>query len=239
MRARIEKLFAAWTVTQQPVPAFPKVTNQAKPGIRLAVKTDVTQTTFAMGHLGGVLSDKDYPALEVMADILGGGFHSRLFLKVRTQLGYVYDISANWGVAYDHPGIFDISGSTKSASTVDTFKAINEEIKRIQTTEVTEEELQSAKDTVINGFVFNFDTPSKTLGRLLTYRYYGYPDDFIFQYQKAVQQVTRADILRVAKQYIDPAKFVAVAVGNPKDFGTPLTALGVPVTQLDLTIPKP
>lgn len=239
MRGRIEKLFAGWTVTQPPVPPFPKVDNQPKPGIRVAVKTDVTQTSFAMGHLGGVLSDKDYPALEVMADILGGGFNSRLFLKVRTQLGYAYDISANWGVAYDHPGLFDISGSTKSASTVATFKAIADEIKRIQTTEVTEEELQSAKDTVLNGFVFNFDTPSKTLGRLLTYRYYGYPDDFIFQYQKAVQQVTRADVLRVAKKYIDPAKFVIVAVGNPKDFGTPLSALGIPVSELDLSIPKP
>jgi zinc protease len=238
MRARVEKLFAGWTVTQPPVPAFPKVDNQAKPGIRVGVKSDVTQTGFAMGHLGGMLSDKDYPALEVMADILGGGFHSRLFLKVRTQLGYAYDISANWGSGFDHPGIFDISGSTKSASTVDTFKAINSEIKRIQTTEVTEEELQSAKDSVVNGFVFNFDTPAKTLGRLLTYRYYGYPDDFIFQYQKAIQQVTRADVLRVAKQYMDPAKFVIVAVGNPKDFGTPLSTLGLPVTELDLSIPK-
>ena len=60
------------------------------------------------------------------------------------------------------------------------------------TQEVTAEELESAKQTVLNGFIFNFDTPAKTLNRLLTYRYYGYPDDFIFQYQKAVQQVTRA-----------------------------------------------
>jgi zinc protease len=239
MKAKIEKLFADWTVKQPPVPAFPKVDNQPKPGIRLAAKTDVTQTSFALGHLAGTLNDKDYPALEVMSNILGGGFHSRLFLKVRTQLGYAYDISAGWGASYDHPGIFDISGSTKSASTADTLKAIYVEIKRIQTTEVTEEELQSAKDTVINGFVFNFDTPAKTLGRLLTYRYYGYPDDFIFQYQKAVQQVTRADVLRVAKQYVDQSKFVIVAVGNPKDFGTPLSTLGLPVTELDLTIPKP
>ena len=51
--------------------------------------------------------------------------------------------------------------------------------------------------------------------------------------------MTRADILRVAKQYIDPAKFVIVAVGNPKDFGTPLSSLGLPVTNLDITIPSP
>jgi zinc protease len=239
MKVKIETLFGGWNATGEPVPAFPKVTNKARAGILVGAKSDVTQTSFAMGHLGGVLSDKDLPALEVMSSILGGGFHSRLFLKVRTQLGYAYDISAGWGVDYDHPGVFDISGSTKSASTVDTLKAIFAEIKRMQTTEVTEEEVQSAKDTVINGFVFSFDTPSKTLGRLLTYRYYGYPDDFIFQYEKAIQQVTRADVLRVAKQYMDPARFVIVTVGNPKDFGTPLSTLGIPVSDLDLSIPKP
>ncbi len=158
---------------------------------------------------------------------------------MRTQLGYAYDVSSSWAADYDHPGVFQITSSTKSASTAATIKAIDAEVARIRTQEVTEEELQSAKDTVLNGFIFNFDTPSKTLNRLLTYRYYGYPDDFIFQYQKAVGQVTRADVLRVAKQYIDPAKFVTVAVGNPKDFSTPLSSLGQPVTDLDISIPPP
>jgi zinc protease len=240
MKAKLEKLFASWSVTQPPVPPFPTVDPKlSQPGIHLAVKTDVTQTNLVLGHLGGELKDKDYPALEVMSDILGGGFQSRLFQQVRTKLGYAYDVSASWGADYDHPGLFEIESSTKSASTTDTLKAIKAEVDRIRTTEVTAEELESAKQTVINGFIFNFDTPSKTLNRLLTYRYYGYPDDFIFQYQKAVQQVTRAEILRVAKQYLDPAKFVIVAVGNPKDFGTPLTSLGLPVSDIDLTIPAP
>ncbi|HZL57233.1 MAG TPA: insulinase family protein, partial [Bryobacteraceae bacterium] len=205
----------------------------------LATKTDVTQTNFSVGQLGGTLRDKDYPALEVMGDILGGGFQSRLFQRVRTQLGYAYGISADWGAAYDHPGLFEIAGSTKSASTVDSLKAVDKEVRRIRTQEVTPAELESAKQTALNGFVFNFDTPAKTLNRLLTYRYYGYPDDFIFQYQKAVANVTQADVLRVAKEYLDPAKFVVIAVGNPKDFGTPLSALGQPVSDIDLTIPEP
>jgi len=119
------------------------------------------------------------------------------------------------------------------------LKAIDAEVKRIRTEPVTQQELETAKQTVLNSFVFNFDTRAKTLNRLLTYRYFGYPDDFIFQYQKAVGNVTAADILRVAKEHIDPAKFVIVAVGNPKDFGTPLTSLGVPVHEIDLTIPEP
>ena len=237
MKAKIEKLFASWTYTQPAVPPFPKVDNQAKPGIYLATKSDVTQSSFALGQLGGEFRDKDYPALNVMADILGGGFHSRLFRQVRSKLGYAYDVGAGWGAAYDHPGVFEIEGSTKSPTTVDTLRAVDIEVKKIRTEEVTDEELQSAKDTVLNGFIFAFDTPSKTLNRLVRYRYYGYPDDFIFQYQKAIGQVTKADVLRVAKQYVDPSKFVIVVTGNPKDFGTPLGSLELPVSEIDLSIP--
>jgi zinc protease len=240
MKAKLDKLFGSWNAQQSPVPAFPVVNpSLAQPGIHLATKTDVTQTSLVLGHLGGELNSKDYPALEVMADILGGGFQSRLFEKVRTQLGYAYEVSASWAADYDHPGTFEIAGSTKSMSTTETLKAIEAEVQRIRTQEVTDAELESAKQTVENGFIFFFDTPAKTLNRLLTYRYYGYPDDFIFQYQKAIQKVTRADVLRVAKQYIDPAKFVIVAVGNPKDFGTPLNSMGLPVSNIDLTIPAP
>ena len=239
MKQKLETLFAAWTVNQAPVPAFLPVKEAAAPGVYLAEKADVTQTFFAVGHLGGVLSNKDYPALEVTSQILGGGFSSRLFQRIRTKLGYAYGINASWGAQYDHPGLFEISGSTQSAHTVDTLWAVREELDKVRTAEVTTEELQTAKDTVLNGFVFNFDRPSKTLNRLLRYEYYGYPKDFIFQYQKAIAAVTKADVLRVAKQYLKPEDLTIVAVGNPASFGTPLKDLGLKIEPIDLTIPQP
>jgi zinc protease len=240
MKAALEKLFAGWTVDKPPVPPFPKVETKASPGIYLAAKTqDVTQTFFSLGQLGGELRDKDYPALEIMADILGGGFQSRLFQRVRTRMGNAYEIGASWAANYDHPGLFEISGSTKALSTVETIQAIREEVGRIRTTEVTPEELKTAKDTALNSLVFAFDTRTKTLGRMLTYEYYGYPKDFIQQYQKALEAVTRADVLRAAKQHLDPAQFTIVAVGNPADFGKPLESLGLPVNSIDLTVTPP
>ena len=239
MQAKLEQTLGSWKYSQPAVPAFPKVEDQTRPGIYLASKEDTTQTFFHVGELGGELRDKDYPALEVAADILGGGFHSRLFQSVRTKHGWAYNISADWSANYDHPGTFVISGSTQSAHTVDTLKAIGEEIEKIRTTEVTDDELQTAKDTVLNGFVFNFDRPSKTINRLMIYQYYGYPKDFIFQYQKAIAGVTKADILRVAQKYFQAKDLTYVAVGNPKDFGTPLASLGIKVEPIDLTIPEP
>ncbi len=239
MKAKLEKVFAAWTVTQPKVPPFPAVKKQNAGGMYVAVKTDVTQTNFTVGQLGGTLDDKDYPALEVMADILGGGFHSRLFQIIRSQLGYAYSVSSSWGANYDHPGLFEISGSTKSASTIQTFKVIQEQVQKIRTSLVTAEELETSKSSVANSFVFHFDTPSKTLNRLLLYKYFNYPDDFLFRYQKAIAAVTPADVLRVAKERLDPKSLTMLAVGNPKEFGTPLSSLGMPVKELDIIIPEP
>jgi zinc protease len=234
MRIKLERLLGGWNVEQSPVPPFPSVSEKASPGIYLAVKPDVTQTFFFLGHLGGVLRDKDYAALEVMADILGGGFRSRLVQRVRTELGYAYNVSAYWGANYSHPGLFTISGSTKSASTTETIEAVRQEVEKLRSTEVTGDELQAAKDSVLNSFVFNFDRPAKTLSRMVTLDYYGYPRDFLFQYQKAVAAVTKADVLRVAKEYIQPGNFTTVTVGKPDDFGKPLSALGLPVKEIEL-----
>jgi zinc protease len=239
MKSKIEKLFGGWTAQQEPVPPFPKVSSKGAPGVYLAVKKDVTQTFLTIGELGGEFRDKDYPALEIMGDILGGGFQSRLFQQVRTKMGNAYEVSASWSANYDHPGFFEIGAGTKSHSTVETIRAIQQEVERMRTTEVTAEELAAAKDTALNSLVFAFDSRTKTLGRMLTYEYYGYPKDFIQQYQKALAAVTRADVLRVAKQHLDPARFTIVAVGNPDMFDKPLESLGGPVTAIDLTIPEP
>jgi hypothetical protein len=240
MKVKLTTLFSNWTVVQPPVPPFPPMERVKHPGIWLGERDDVTQTFFEIGHLGGLLNEKDYPALQVAADILGSGFSSRLVETVRTKLGYAYAISAGWGAGYGSPGAFEISGSTKSASTTDTIRVIRQEVEKMRQAEVSADELKIAKDAVLNSFVFSFDRPSKTLNRLVVYEYFGYPKDFLFQYQKAVEQVTAADVLRVAKERFHPDDFTIIAVGNPKEFGKdPLSELGIPVNKLDLTIPEP
>jgi len=91
---------------------------------------------------------------------------------------------------------------------------------------------------VLNSFVFFFDSPAKTLNRVMMYEYFGYPKDFLFEYQKKVTAVTRADVLRVMREHTNAANLSIVAVGNPKDFGKPLNAAGK-LEKIDLSIPPP
>jgi zinc protease len=239
MKERLEELFAGWGVEQAAPPEFPKVAAVPAPGVCLAKKTGLAETYFAMGHLGGKISDKDYPALTVMAGILGGGPSSRLYRQAGTRTGDASGISARWAAAPDHPGLFEISGSAKSLSIAATIQAIQQELERIRAGEVDEEELRVARDGALGRLAFDSDTRRKTLDRLLTCEYFGYPADFPQQYQKALAAVTRADVLRVAKEYLRPADLAILVVGNPEDFEPPLESLGGPVREIDVTIPKP
>jgi zinc protease len=239
MKSRLESLLGSWQNPQPKAPPFPKVDAPPAPGIYFVSKKDVTQTFIDMGHLGGELRDKDFAALSVAADVFGGGFSSRLFREVRTHLGYAYAVGAGWAANYDHPGLFRINVSTKSQSTTETIQAILKQLEEVRNKEITDDELKVAKDSVLNSLVFAFERPSSTLNRLVTYDYFGYPADFLTRYQHAVASVTKADVLRVAKQYFQPSQLTIVAVGNADNFNQPLTALNIPVKTLDVSIPQP
>jgi zinc protease len=236
MKASIEKLFADWTVKQPTVPEFAKVKNAPSPGIFLAEKKDAAQSYFTIGHLGGQHDDKDYAALTILAGILGGGPRSRIADSLRTRLGVANQVSANWNAGYAQPGLFEISGGARN-STVATIQAIQGEIDRIRAAEVTEEEWRSVRDAAVNSLAFTHDSRSKLIVGQLILDYYGYPKDYLPRYQKALESVTRADLLRVAKQYLKPANLTVVVTANPVMLGDPLDKLG-PVTKLDIAIPE-
>jgi predicted Zn-dependent peptidase len=238
MKERLEQLFSGWTVEQPPVPEFPKVEAAPAPSIYLAKKIDMPQTFFAIGHLGGQIAAKDYPALTVMAGILGGGSSSRLYQRTHMRMANAYTISAEWAARYGHAGLFEISGGAKSLSIVATIQAIQQELERIRTEAAGEEELRTARDGALERLVFASGTRRQILDRILTYEYFGYPADFLQQYQKALAAVTSADVLRVAKQYLKPADLTILVVGNPEEFLPPLETLG-PVKEIDLAIPEP
>ena len=239
MKAKIEKAFAGWTSEQPPVPAFPAVERRPKGGVFVVEKSDVNQTNIRMGHLGGLRNDEDYPALRVLSTIFGGGFQSRLFQQVRTKLGLAYSAAASWGTNYQHPGVFSINIGTKSESTMQAIEAALAEVERLRAEPVSDQELKTAIDGVLNSFVFNFDTRRKTLGRLMVYRYWDYPDDFIFRFNEKIAEVTKADVQRVAEKYLRPEHLKIVIVGKTADFDKSPDSLGMPVVALDVSIPEP
>ncbi len=237
MRQRVEATFGSWqpSPTQAPV-SLPTVAQAKRSGVFLVNQPQLTQSNVQIGHLGGQVNSPDYPALSVMNEVLNG-FGGRLFNEVRSRQGLAYSVYAYWGPQYDYPGLFVAGGQTRSEATVPFIKSVQTEIERIRTSPVSPTELAFAKDSVLNSFIFNFQQPSQTLSRLLRYEYFGYPDDFIFRYQKGVAATTIADVNRVAKTYLKPENIVTLVVGNQATMKPSLSTLGQKVTTIDVTIP--
>ncbi len=210
----------------------------SRTGVYFVDKNDVNQSNVYVAGLGTERNNPDYYALSVMNEIFSGGFGSRVFQAVRTRLGLAYSVGGEFGASYDHPGAFLVGAATKSESTVAAVKAVLEEIERLKTQPPSPEELKNAKDQVLNSFIFNYDSPDKTLAEQVTLAFYGYPSDYLEKYKAGIERVTAADVSRVAAKYIDTSKLAIVVVGNQSEMKTPLSSLGK-VTTVDVTIPPP
>ncbi len=211
-----------------------------KPGLYLVDKKGIDQSNVWIVGLGIRRNDPDFYALSVLNEIFGGGFGSRLFQDVRTKLALAYSVGGGVGAGWDHPAMFHVVASTKSASTEAAAAEMLKDTGELKTSPFTENELKLAKDQVLNGFIFNYDTPAKILAAAAKLAFYGYPADFLERYRAGVEKVTVADLERVAKAHIDPAKYAVLVVGDQSQFGQPLSKLGFgPAQPIDITIPIP
>jgi zinc protease len=239
MEGMLRKAFEALPAAK-PMPETHEAFHEPKEAVFFVDKSDVNQSDVQIVGLGTDRHNPDVPTLAVMNDILGGGFASRLFQKVRTELGLAYAVGGGYGFAYDHPALFRVQVMTKSTSTVEATKAALAEIAGLTTKPFTEEELKRAKDNILNSFLFMYDTPDKVLAERERLEFYGYPADYLEKYEAAIKNVTVADLNAAAKKYIHPNQLAILVVGNQSEIKPGLDALNMgPVKDIDITIPQP
>jgi predicted Zn-dependent peptidase len=225
MIEKVRRAFAGWPQGPIDRPALPPVRDAFKPSVNL-VEKDISQTHLRIGHLGIRQDDPDYFAVALLDDILGGGFRSRLFKKVRTEEGLAYSVGSTFTPGNLERGLFVAYGQTKAESTLRAITAIEREIQRIRTEPVTQEELRLAKDSFLNSFVFSFSNPAMIVGRQASLEYYGLPADFLERFRDGVIRVTPEEILSVAQRHLRPDALIVLAVGRPDRFDQPLSSLG-------------
>jgi zinc protease len=237
MEARLRAAFDSWP-EGEPAPKNHIQFSPAQPGYYLVPKADVNQSNIRMVALGVTRDNPDYYAISVFNEAFGGGFSSRLFNDIRTKRGLAYEAGGGIGANFGHPGILDIAIGTKSQTTVEAIQAADEDITDLARKPITKEEIERAKDDILNAFIFRLDSPDKILGERMVYEYYGYPPDWLDKYATEIRKVTAADVNRVAAKYLHKDQLAVLVVGNNKEFGQPLSSLG-PVKEIDITIPPP
>jgi zinc protease len=216
--------------------AFPGPT----PGVYFINKEDVNQSQVVIAGIGLERHNPDVPSVAMMNDVFAGGFASRLFQKVRTQLGLAYEVGGGLSFGWDHPATFQAVVLTQSTSTVDAIQQTYKVLDGLVSQPFTEEELKRAKDNILNSFLFRYDTKDKVLAERVRLEFYGYPPDYLETYKAALEKVTVADLEKVAKKYIHPDKYAVLVVGNSPEIKPGLDELHMgPVHNIDITIPQP
>lgn len=240
MEQKLRAAFGSWPKGPQAPAAAPVGGAPAKTGVYFVAKDDVTQSNIYVVHGGtGVLrSNPDFYPVQVMNEILSGGFSGRLMNDIRTQRGLAYGVGGGVDSMWDRPGLFHIWMGTKSGSTVEAVNALRTDLADLQTKPFTSDELQQAKESILNAYVFTADSKAKILSQRVNLEFYGYPADYYQQYPARLQAVTADDVARVAKKYVTPNQTSVLVVGKEKDFDKPLSTLGT-VTPIDITIPEP
>lgn len=236
MKARIEKTLGSWPRGGRPkpvaVPVDPAALASGK--LHLVNKEDINQSTMRIGMQTVERNHPDSYPLTVMTSVLS----HRMSDNIRGSEGLAYFTGAMYLGEYDHASLWTAAGGTKSATTLQILSSTKREIEAIAAAEVKPDELKRAKDNILKGGAFDFDSTGKIVERLMTYEYFGYPQDYLQKYRANIEKVTAADVLRVAKKYLIMDRFTTLVVGKQKDFEKPLASLGA-VTEIDVTIPGP
>jgi zinc protease len=236
VKSSIEKGLAAWSKAgAAPSFDYPKLPELQPAKIYLVDKPGAAQSVVNIGLPGPPRNTPDYFALQVLNTILGGQFQSRLNANIREQKGYSYGVNSGFNYGKG-PGAFRAGGSIFIDKTDAALVEFMKELKGIVGEKpITDEEIKTAKESLIQGLPQRFASVSQISNSITSLVVQGLPDDFYQTYAKNVSAVTKEDLLRVAKRYIDLDHLAIVIVGDRAKVEASLKATGIaPITMVEI-----
>lgn len=235
-KAAVEKGLAAWTKGgDKPSFDYPKLPELQTAKIYLVDKPGSAQSVFNIGLPGPPRNTPDYYALQVMNTILGGMFQSRLNANIREEKGYSYGVSSNFGYGKG-PGAFRAGGAIFSDATDKALIEFMKELKGILGDRpITDDEIKVAKDSLVQRLPQRFASVNGISDALSGLVLHNLPHDYYETFAKNIAAVTKEDLMRVAKRYIDLNHLAIVIVGDRTKIEGPLKATGIaPITIIDI-----
>ena len=215
LKSLLEKHFMNWRKkdSKEILPPSPVFGDRPKV---IKIQKALTQANIMLGHLGIKRDNPDFYAVSVMNYILGGGgFASRLMDNIRDNKGLAYDVHSSFS-ANKYSGSFQAGLQTKNESANTAIEETLKEMERIRTEQVTDKELSDAKAYLTGSFPLRIDSNRKIAAFLTAVEFYGLGLDYVDNYRKFIEAVTKDDIQRVARKYLNTKNYVLVVVGDLK-----------------------
>jgi predicted Zn-dependent peptidase len=173
------------------------------------------QAHLVLGVRGFPLKSQYTPTLRILNAVLGAGMSSRLFQKLREEMGVGYYVRSSYDSYLDH-GIFSVSVGSDVKRVEEVIKAVIAELNRLKTELVSEEELQKTKDYLIGTMFLGLESSDAIA------EFYGYqeilrhelrtPQDVV----KEIKKITAKDIQSIAKKIFTNNNLNAALVGPAK-----------------------
>lgn len=226
MKEKIKAALGTWARADVSYPIVPGVTPTSATELYY-VQMPITQSQIRIGRTGMARHNPDHFAWEVFNELWGGSATSRLFRTVRTQQGLAYEV----GSTFTEPGDLGMIVAlclTRGPETPNAIRSILKINKEVQDAPFTDEEVNSAKDSIINRFVENFTSSDQIAQEIMAMEFRGYPKDYLDTYTSKISQVEKSDLKRVAQKYLQPDKSIMLVVGDLSTFDTPISTLGHP-----------
>jgi len=213
MLEKLTKAFQGWERgAVAPDPKMPEAV--LVPGL-YHVQKEIPQGKVVLGKRGIVRDDPDAIPLLLLNEILGaGGFTSRLMQKVRSNEGLAYSVRSILSQRINYPGAFQATFESKNPTVALATKIVLGEIALIRQQPVTDEEIEVAKQGLIETFPRQFESKPTTLQVFVNDEWTNRPKDYWQTFREKVRSVTKDDLLRVAKKHLDPSQMAILVVGD-------------------------
>ncbi|SVB94047.1 uncharacterized protein METZ01_LOCUS246901, partial [marine metagenome] len=199
------------------------------------IEKDLEQAVIVMAHPTSVklADDPTYFAATMGNSILGGGgFTSRLLSHLRTEEGFAYSASSLWTTPRRYDGLVGAVTTTNPENAVPALEVMLETMQELREAPPTDRELGTAVSRVVNGFVFNFQTPAQVVSRVMFYLADDLPEDWLERYSRGIQEITPEQVHEVFTDHLYPEEMTILVVGDVDRIGrAALERLG-PVTVL-------
>jgi len=211
---KIESAFSGIR-TGKKIQKLKTVESQKSPRIFLKMK-ETDQAHLVVGVRAFDIFDKRKYAINLLADILGGGMSSRLFQKLREEMGAAYYVKSEADLLSDH-GFLTASAGVDNNKVSEAIKAVVEEFERLVKEPIEKEELQRVKDRCVGGLIMGLETSDQLAGfyggqEIITKKIVS-PEETI----KKIQAVKVEEISAVAKDIFKNNKLNLVIIGPFKE----------------------
>ena len=233
LKKALEKSFGSWKAGKTTFPKIEQPKSIAKRKVFHIQKPSSQAYITIVQSAPKRLSPDEY-ALSVTNEMLGGGLSSRLAAEVRSRRGLAYTV-------YSYASKRALEGfemaycGTKPGSVSQAIEVMLGEFKKVQDEPAPAEEIERAKSSIINSFVFRFPTPFSLITNRMAYDYYKYPAKYLENYVQNIEKIDSAAVQEAAKKLFHPDDMIIFVIGDSAKFDKPLSTFGevVELTEAD------